>query len=185
MGLIKLKTHGYSGTNDKLYMVWNSMLRRCYNDTHTSFKYYGAKGVEVCEEWRHDFLAFRTWAIENGYIPDEGLSIDRVDIDKPYSPENCRIVDVYTQANNKSNNVYITMGGVKKTLTEWARFYNINPKTVNRRYHLGWELKELFRPVKVKKFKYNLPSRHNNSYVVNVPENLNVKELNIQIIMKA
>lgn len=80
-------THGGSRTN--LYRIWACMRDRCSNPRARAFKWYGGKGVAVCEEWR-EFSAFRDWAASNGYKP--GLSIDRVDSDGPYAPQNCEWV---------------------------------------------------------------------------------------------
>lgn len=78
--------HGESGS--KLYWIWSCMKQRCFNPNARAFKWYGAKGIKVCDEWIHDFATFRKWAYDNGYI--EGLSIDRIDSKKDYCPENCR-----------------------------------------------------------------------------------------------
>ena len=90
------ETHGMAGS--KLYNIWNGMKQRCTNDNTKSFKYYGAKGIEVCDEWQ-DFEPFYEWAMENGY--KEGLSIDRKNPYKNYYPENCRWIprdeQIYTR----------------------------------------------------------------------------------------
>lgn len=78
--------HGLSET--RLYKIWSNMKQRCYNENATSYNYYGEKGITICEEWLYDFQIFHDWAMENGY--QDELTIDRIDSDKGYCPENCR-----------------------------------------------------------------------------------------------
>ena len=77
------------------------MKGRCNRPTATSYKYYGGRGISVCEEWENDFAAFRNWALANGY--QEGLSIDRIDVNGNYCPENCRWITMSEQQRNKRN----------------------------------------------------------------------------------
>lgn len=92
--------------NNRLYTVWIDMKKRCYNPTTHNYHRYGGRGITICDEWLHDFQAFYDWAIANGYdenAPYMKCTIDRIDNDKGYSPDNCRWVDAKTQNNNKSN----------------------------------------------------------------------------------
>jgi hypothetical protein len=93
------KRNGNSVKHSRLYQAWTSMLYRCYKPTHVSYERYGAKGVTVCEEWRESFDSFLEWALGNGYT--DTLTLDRIDSTKPYSPDNCRWADYFTQAVNK------------------------------------------------------------------------------------
>lgn len=85
----------------KLYGVWRSMKERCTLKTHAVYKDYGGRGIGICEEWKNDFKKFYDWAIQNGY--NEGLTIDRIDNNKGYYPENCRWVTMKIQNTNKRN----------------------------------------------------------------------------------
>lgn len=84
---------------ERLHRIWQDMKTRCYNPKHESYKNYGGRGITVCEEWRKDFTAFYLWAIEHGY--DKSLSIDRINNDGNYEPNNCRWATTKEQAKNK------------------------------------------------------------------------------------
>lgn len=91
------KKHG--GKHSRLYSIWRNMKKRYYNAEHISYKNYGGRGITVCAEWLHDFATFRDWALSHGY--QEGLSIDRIDNDKGYSPNNCRWATMKEQRHNR------------------------------------------------------------------------------------
>lgn len=88
--------------NHRLYSIWIDMKRRCYNKDRNNYIYYGAKGVKVCEEWKKDFRNFQDWALKNGY--KDNLTIDRIDYNRNYQPDNCRWVTIFEQNNNLSSN---------------------------------------------------------------------------------
>ena len=122
--------HGGKGT--KLYEVWCSMKRRCELPTLSSYKYYGGRGISVCNEWKESFIAFRKWAFENGY--KEGLSLDRIDNNGNYEPSNCRWATMKEQCNNRNSNISITIGNTTKNLMQWCEIFNVDYKKVHARY---------------------------------------------------
>lgn len=126
-----------SQKTNRLYRTWLNMKRRCDNKRSDKYKYYGARGIVVCDEWLHDFRAFHDWAINNGYRDD--LTIDRIDVDGNYEPSNCKWVDQKTQTRNTTRNVYYTINGERHCLSEWCEILNLNYKTIWQRINkCGW-----------------------------------------------
>ena len=134
-------THGGYAKKEKLYSVWLGMRKRCYCKTDQHYEYYGARGVEICQEWANDYSAFRDWAMSNGYR--EGLSIDRIDADGDYSPQNCRWATNIVQQNNRRMCINLTYNGETHTLKEWSKIRNINYQTLYQRYRLGWDIERM------------------------------------------
>lgn len=129
MRVIANTKHGKHGT--RIYKSWESMKARCYNNNDKKFPRYGGRGITVCDEWRNDFQVFYDWAISHGY--KEGLTIDRINNDGNYCPENCRWVGLNEQANNKSTNQFLTYNGETKTIAEWSRERGIRYETLRQR----------------------------------------------------
>lgn len=128
--------HGFSRT--KLEKAYTHMLERCYKPNCASFSNYGGRGIEVCNEWKSDNKAFFQWAIANGY--EDGLSLDRIDPNGNYCPSNCRWVTNKVQQNNRRNNVYVEIDGVRRTVAEWSEIYGISRYAVYTRIkRLGWD----------------------------------------------
>lgn len=118
--------HGLS--HHPLNAIWRGMKRRCNNTSNPSYQRYGAKGIRVCEEW-NDFEPFYNWAISNGWV--NGLSIDRIDNNRGYSPDNCRWVTLKDQSRNRTNNVFITVNGITKLQVDWAEFLGLSYSTIS------------------------------------------------------
>lgn len=123
------------------------MKRRCYNPEEKFYKDYGGRGIKVCDEWmdkKEGHGNFQKWAVENGW--EEGRSIDRIDVNGNYEPSNCRWATPEEQANNRRNNNYVTINGVTKTTSEWARQIGISQNAFTGRINSGWTGEELLKP---------------------------------------
>lgn len=118
--------HGLS--HHPLNAIWRGMKRRCNNISNNSYQRYGAKGIRVCEEW-DNFEPFYNWAVSNGWV--NGLSIDRIDNSRGYSPDNCRFVTVKAQSRNRCTNVPITVNGITKLQIEWAELLDITDSAIS------------------------------------------------------
>lgn len=128
------KTHGFRGS--KLYHVYSGMVDRCTRENHKSYAYYGGRGIFVCQEWLEDRSRFFEWAMANGY--KEGLTLDRVENDGPYAPDNCRWVDRFAQCSNTRDNVMLTYQGKTQHAMAWARELGLDPNNIWRRKREGW-----------------------------------------------
>ena len=139
------REHGESHT--RLHNIWLGIKNRCSNPKSDRYQFYGAKGIEVCEEWRNDYISFRDWAKSNGYSNE--LTIDRIDVYGNYEPSNCRWVDRKHQARNRTTNVFYK----GKCLAQWCEELKIDPRTLDRRIHqYKWSIeKALFTPVRKQK----------------------------------
>lgn len=115
--------HGDSVKYERLHNSWSAMLNRCDHTNNKNYDLYGGRGIKVCDEW-HKWEVFRDWALDNGY--NDGLTIDRIDRNGNYEPSNCRWVTMDVQANNKSNNKYITYQGRTQSLADWCRELDID-----------------------------------------------------------
>jgi hypothetical protein len=126
------ETHGERYT--RLYGIWSGMKRRCYVATCKAYKYYGGRGIKVCKEW-HEYIPFRDWALSHGYT--EKLTIDRIDVNGDYCPENCRWATYLVQMNNKRNNRIVEYQGKKCTMAELAREHGLSSSVVSARLRKG------------------------------------------------
>lgn len=114
---------------DPLYQLWGAMKRRCYDSKQISYRYYGGRGITVCERWRSSFLAFKS---DMGPRP-EGATLDRIDGSKNYEPSNCRWATITQQNRNKGDTLLIELDGSVKPMSVWAKERGLSPTTVHDR----------------------------------------------------
>jgi hypothetical protein len=147
--------HGMA--RSRLYNIWKLMKRRCNNPKDNVYKYYGGKGIKVCQEWEK-FIPFMEWAHNNGYTDE--LTIDRIEGDKDYSPDNCRwitqsensrIANVGREGWKKGKFKYIEFNGQSKTKAEWAEELGVTYATINIRLNRGWSLEKTLSTPNTKK----------------------------------
>lgn len=127
--------HGLRYT--RIYKIWLGLQQRTGNVKNPNFADYGGRGIDVCAEWKEDFMAFYNWAMDNGY--QENLSLDRKDNDKGYTPDNCRWATQKEQCNNQRTNRYITYLNETKTMKQWSEETGIPYSLLAARIDkLGW-----------------------------------------------
>lgn len=149
MGTAQL-THGDScrGKETRLYRIWRNMKSRCTNQNKPDYRYYGANGISVCDEW-NNYMNFKEWAINNGY--QDCLTLDRKDCCGNYCPENCRWITIQEQQNNKVSNHMLEFNGEQHSIAEWARILNIRRELIKDRILAGWDVERaLTEPAKPK-----------------------------------
>ena len=125
-----------------LYRKWSGMIKRCRETTGDHAKYYFARGITVCPEWATDYRSFRDWAMAHGYQP--GLSLDRIDNNGGYSPDNCRWVTLKEQGRNKRNNRLFTIFGETHPMSYWCERFNTYQQRVVQRLKRGWTVEAAF-----------------------------------------
>jgi hypothetical protein len=140
---IENSKHSLSHTD--IWNIYYGMKDRCYNKKHPSYPRYGGRGITICEEWLNDIRIFNNWCISNGY--SKGLSIDRIDNNGNYEPNNCRFVDAKSQARNRSTNIVVEYNEEKMTLPELSEICNIPYATLRARYKKGDRGETLVRPL--------------------------------------
>ena len=144
-GCFAKETHTLHGLcQTRLYGIHQGMLKRCFSKTEFAYKYYGGRGITVCENWvgKDGFVNFYNWAINNGYA--ENLTIDRIDVNGNYEPNNCRWIEKGEQSKNTRRNVFVTFENQTKTISDWAREKNIPITTLSRRIKQNRPIEEIF-----------------------------------------
>lgn len=143
-------------SNRRLHRIYMHMKERCYDTKNNRYKNYGARGITVCDEWLNKervpqdkktskgWLAFKKWAMSHGYTDE--LTIDRIDVNKGYSPDNCRWVTNKEQCNNRRSNHLVTYKGETRNLTEWCEILGLNYDRVERRINkCKWSVDKAFK----------------------------------------
>ena len=137
------KNNSKKTDRERLYSIFYGIKARCHgNPNSRSYKDYGGRGISVCEEWLNDFNIFYRWALDNGY--KENLTLDRIDINGNYCPENCRWATMQEQSMNRRNTVYLTYKGETMVLSEWARRLGVHGHTIRQRMAKGMPEDKIF-----------------------------------------
>lgn len=143
--------------NHPAYSMLDHIKQRCYNKNCKMYKYYGGIGIDVCEEWKRDYYSFCKWAEENGY--KKGLTIDRIDPNKGYYPDNCRFIPFKEQRENKHKQLNNTSGytGISfaKNINKWHSYINVDGKRINCGYYKDIQEALLARNNKIKELNLN------------------------------
>lgn len=132
---------GQTYYNKPWYGSYRAMFSRCYREKDVSYKYYGERGITVCDEWR-DIRNFEKWVEANPYY--KGATIDRIDTNGNYEPSNCRWAKMFEQGKNRRNSILIEYQGEIHNITEWAKIKGLNRSTLNNRYWRGDRGDKLF-----------------------------------------
>ncbi len=144
----RMKKHGKSHKS-KLYNVWTSMRERCNCKTDTSYQRYGGRGISICKEW-DDFQVFEEWAVKNGYdenAPKGTYTLDRINVNGNYEPNNCRWISLSEQSDNKTNTIWLTYNGKTQTLLQWSKELGMPSKLLRNRYYDRWPVDRIFQPI--------------------------------------
>ena len=132
----------------RIHNIWRGMHNRCREGCEDTYKHYAGRGIKVCNEW-NDFDTFYEWATSNGY--DEGLTIDRIDVNKGYNPDNCRWTTQKIQTNNKRNNILLEYRGEFKTAKQWSEELGIKYSALKyRTCKKGMLVEEVLKELKQK-----------------------------------
>lgn len=126
-------TANYNFTTTE-FRSYGSMKTRCYNTNHLYYKHYGGRGIKVCDRWLNSFENFLA---DMGKKPSPKHSIERIDNNKGYSPENCKWATPIEQSNNKRTNIVVWINGCGRTVSEWAKIAGVDRKTVANRIKNG------------------------------------------------
>lgn len=146
------KINSEATSRQRLYHIWIGIKTRCYNPKHQSFRYYGAKGIIMCDEWRNSYDSFRSWSLDNGYT--DNLTIDRIDVYGNYNPSNCRWVDRTAQSRNRRDNHFIEENGKRKTLAEWGEENGLTGDGILSRLKRGWGERSAVTTPKIENIRY-------------------------------
>ena len=140
-------THGMTKT--RIYNIWQHMISRCNRTSDKSYDRYGGRGITVCDEWL-DFKTFAEWSFSNGY--EDNLTIDRIDNNKGYSPNNCRWATYKQQSNNRRCCKQYEMDGRKQNLKQWCEEFGVRYGTVVNRMRKGWSFERaISEPIHIEK----------------------------------
>ena len=125
------------GGYTRLGRIHHNMKTRCTNPNYDKYQYYGGKGISVCDEWMKSYDAFEEWALSHGY--NDTLTLERVDTNGNYCPENCKWASIKEQANNRSTNHFLTYNGKTQTIQQWSEDTGLSASCITQRIKAGWD----------------------------------------------
>lgn len=125
---LELHNFKHGLTNTKLFGIWEGIKERCYRNKCASFVNYGGRGIKMCSEWINDFKVFYDWSVSNGY--QEGLTIERINVNGNYEPSNCTWIPRSEQSKNRRSNHYILYNGTTNTISDWSRELGVSRSVV-------------------------------------------------------
>jgi hypothetical protein len=128
-------SHGKS--HSWIYRVYAGMKNRCYNPQDKHFCRWGGRGITVCDEWKNSFQAFYDYVSQLPHFGEKGYSLDRINNDGNYEPGNVRWATNETQCNNRSNQIFLEINGVTKTIAQWAKESGVPYRTIHQRHIMG------------------------------------------------
>lgn len=137
----KLHSKAKGFCNTKLYGVWNAMISRCENPNCRGYHNYGGRGISVCDEWKNDFLAFKNWAEKNGYC--DGLTLERINNNGNYEPNNCSWKTKKEQNNNRRTNRLLTFNDITHTIMQWSEICGVSFSAIVKRLDRGWSIEDI------------------------------------------
>lgn len=130
----------------RLYRIWRAIKARTVYESQTQYKDYGGRGIVVCEEWKNNFYKFKEWALKNGY--QDNLTIDRINVNGNYEPNNCRWITKSEQNNNQRSNVILEYKGQKMNVYQWAKKLNVKANTLYKRIYRNYSIEKILKEYK-------------------------------------
>lgn len=131
-------------SHTRIYRCWARMKHRCLHPNDKDYKHYGGRGIKICSEWldrEYGFTNFYYWSMSNGYTDE--LTIDRIDVNGNYEPNNCRWATIIEQRNNMRSNVVLTYGGKTMTLKQWSDYLGISYKALCTRWRSWYSVEDI------------------------------------------
>lgn len=157
LGLFELKKEKNNIIKDeRLYRIYQGMKQRCNNPNNIGYKYYGNKGIKLCDKWENSFTNFYNWAINNGY--NENKTIERLDNNKGYNPNNCKWIKLSEQPLNKSDNLDLIYKDNPITVSEISDITGLNQRTIRSRIDLGWSIDKIINTPRLSQGDYSNPT---------------------------
>ena len=139
--MTKERSAKHGDYKERLYGIWSHAKSRCNNTNNTRYSDYGGRGIKICDEWNEDYARFKDWSLKNGY--KENLTLDRIDNNGNYTPQNCRWATAKQQQRNTNRNRIITFNGESHCVPEWSEITGLPIETIRARLKRKWNIDRL------------------------------------------